>query len=110
MKAHILDEQTMRAIGFTDHKKDTWYYVVQIYKHGRFEITFNLRIPKDNPDGFEIDVLDEMFLQPYDYQWMIAETENPPQVAYTVRDRVNGELTKLAKLKIISDWKRGDYV
>lgn len=106
MKAHILDEQTMRAIGFTDYKKDTWYYVVSVYK----DITFNISIPKDNPDGFEIDVLDEMFLQPYDYQWMIAEMENPPQVAYTVRDRVNDELTKLAKLKIISDWKRGDYV
>lgn len=72
IQAHILSEPEMRKIGFTDHAKDNWYFCrmlrfpkKKLYRN--FDVSFSVTIPK-NRDDIRIDVLDEAFLQPYDYQ------------------------------------------
>lgn len=72
IQAHILPESEMRKIGFTDHVKDNWYFCrmlrfpkKKLYRD--FDVSFSVTIPK-NRDDIRIDVLDEAFLQPYDYQ------------------------------------------
>lgn len=112
MKVHVLDEARMRELGFTDCAKENWYYLERVYKDRGWEsvVTFNLTIPKDDPDKFKIDVLDDAFCQPYDYQYLLAKYPDPPKAAAIVRDNVNAILQKLTDAGIISDWKPGDYV
>ncbi|MCM3365997.1 hypothetical protein M3621_04305 [Bacillus safensis] len=68
MKFNILEEDKMRELGFTDHTHISWY----LYKRLRKNITFNLLIFKDSLEG-DIDVLDELCLQPYPYETMQNE-------------------------------------
>lgn len=76
IQAHILSEPEMRKIGFTDYAKDNWYFCrmlrfpkKKLYRD--FEISFSVTIPQ-NGDDIRIDVLDEAFLQPYDYQRILS--------------------------------------
>jgi len=61
LKLAKIDESKLREIGFTDYNEPYWYYCERLYG----DITFNLTIPKKNPDKWYIDVLDEDCLQPY---------------------------------------------
>jgi len=69
LKLAKIDENKLREIGFTDYDKSCWYYCERLYE----EITFNLTIPKDKPDKWYIDVLDELLLQPYPFQSIKTE-------------------------------------
>mgnify|MGYP007119899505 CR=1 FL=1 len=64
IKINVLEDKKMREIGFTDFRKDTWYFSRMLKK----EISFSLSVNKENPADFRIDVLDDDFCQPYDYQ------------------------------------------
>jgi len=64
LKLAKIDENKLRKIGFTDYNEPYWYYCERLYK----DITFNLTIPKNNPDKWYIDVLDESCLQPYNFR------------------------------------------
>ena len=80
IKATILSDKEMRDIGFTNHAEDRWYFCRRIKfpntkQYRGLDITFNLTIPKDGSD-IQIDILDEDFLQPYDYQYIL---ENNPK-------------------------------
>jgi hypothetical protein len=76
IKINVLDESKMRDIGFTDFRPDTWYFCK--YNVGHPDISFSLSVEKNNPENWEIDILDENFLQPYDYQMMLERgTQNP---------------------------------
>lgn len=86
IQAHILSEPEMRKTGFTDHGKDNWYFCrmlrfpkKKLYRD--FDVSFSVTIPK-NRDDIRIDVLDEAFLQPYDYQrilWKSFFLQNLPK-------------------------------
>lgn len=104
MQVKPLSDCMMRYLGFTDCVEHRWYLCKSIDK----DITFNVSIEKDGSD-WRIDILDENFLQPYDYQYFI-ESGNPPQFAYKVKAFVDAEMTKLVNVGIISNWKVGDYV
>ena len=80
VKTRILSEDKMRELGFTDYAKDRWFFFRFIkfprtsrYKY--FEISFSLTIPK-NGDKTRLDVLDEDFCQPYDYEMMLEKNPN----------------------------------
>lgn len=106
IKAHILPDEKMRQLGFTDRNKNVWYF------HecwGDIEISFNVRIPKDNPKDLEIDVLDENFLQPYDYQYILSRIPDQ-KVALMVKNRVDRCMTRLIDGGVLSGWKVGDYL
>ena len=63
----VLPDDKMREIGFTDFVKTRWYYCVMLDKN----VSFNLSIEKKNPLCFRIEVLDENFLQPYNYEYIL---------------------------------------
>ncbi len=71
-------------------------------------ISFNCTIPKDGSEAW-IDVLDEDFLQPYDYQQMLEHKPHPP-VADIVNHRVIALMLELKMKGIIEGYEVGDYV
>ena len=106
IKAYILDNEHMREIGFTDYDVDTWYYWRFMPKS--YDISFNVAIPKDGSD-IKIDVLDESFLQPYDFQYYLSK--NPAnKFAKKKKKFVYEQMEYLMKHSIISNWKPGDYI
>lgn len=64
IQSHILPDDEMRKIGFTDANPEVWYFSRGI----EHDVSFNVSIPKNGIDDLRIDVLDEEFFQPYDYQ------------------------------------------
>lgn len=104
IKGHILPAAEMRAIGFTDHDGANWYFCRSVGK----AITFNCTIPKDGGD-VEIITLDELFCQPYDYQY-ILETSPRHKIANAVRDKVEDYMELLQHGGAISGHVKGAYI
>ncbi|WP_338335459.1 hypothetical protein [Bacillus altitudinis] len=90
MKFNILEEDKMRELGFTDHAKTRWY----LCKRLKDNITFNLRISKKSLNG-EIDILDELCLQPYPYETMQNDTST------IIKKGVDEVMDKLRKAGVI---------
>ena len=112
IKFHILRDKNMRKIGFSDLDGKNWYYCRNVFRSRDNEdwISFSVTIPKDGSDGW-VDVLDEAFCQPYDWQMMLARYEdNPPIAAVIVNHRVIAEMLQLQALGVISGYREGDYI
>jgi len=113
IKANILSENKMREIGFTDYGKTNWFFSRGIKfpkekRYSGFDISFQVSIPK-NGDDIRIDVLDEDFCQPYDYQKML--NENPDfEPALIVREQVEEWMEYLQKNNVLSGHIRGEYI
>ena len=117
IKAHIFDDAKMREFGFTDYAKDRWYFCRGINfkdvkkKRGLndIDISFSVTIPKDGSD-IQIDVLDEWFCQPYDYQY-ILEKDPGHKIANIVK-KTGGVLDgKVAgRRRVGGTCKRGVYL
>ena len=110
--SHILSDAVMRDIGFSDLAESTWYYckMVPFPKTGMykdFEVSFNVQIPK-NGDRLRIDVLDEDFCQPYDYQLMLKNSNH--KTASIVRDFVEQQMEYLQSKGVLSGHVRGEYI
>ena len=111
IEVHILDDATMKLNGFKyfggvpTRPQDVphWYFCNRVYK----DITFNFTIYSE--DNWQIDILDECFLQPYDYQVMY-ENGNCRSVVLTVMKNVNEIMDSLKHKGIISGWEVGDYI
>ena len=109
IKINILEENKMRELGFTDYCKDTWYYCTIIVDKKNFIVTFNLSINKQNPKDFTIDILDEAYLQPYDYQAGLKM--NPDFKPYLQAHRKVQEVMKyLIESGIVENYNLGDYI
>lgn len=114
IKAHILSDEDMRRIGFTDYNKDVWYFcrIFDEFKPNKkftYEISFNVSINKNNPDDLRIDVLDEDFLQPYDYQYIL--TQNPSlEYALQVKEFVEKWMKYLQDNGVLSGHEYGEYI
>lgn len=118
IKANILEDSKMRELGFTDFCKDRWYFCRGINfpktkEYRGFEVTFSIAIPKDGSD-IRIDVLDEAFCQPYDYQSMIMQIrENgttPNKTAIIVFEQVEYWMKHLEEIGIIEGHVYGEYI
>lgn len=113
IKATILSDEKMREIGFTDYAKDRWYFCRLIKfqnkkRYRGFEISFNVSIPKDNSD-ISIDVLDEDFCQPYDYQCMLDK--NPKfEPCLIVKEQVEEWMKYLQDNGVLSGHMYGEYI
>lgn len=106
IKVHILDDETMKLNGFRrfiSGEDNWWYFCKRVHK----DITFNMTIYDSGE--WHIDILDECFLQPYDYQAMY-ESGNYRPVVLTVMENVNEIMDSFVHKGIISGWKVGDYV
>ena len=113
IQAHILSEPEMRKIGFTDYGKDNWYFCrmlrfpkKKLYRD--FEISFSVTIPK-NGDDIRIDVLDEVFLQPYDYQRILSD-HPVHETALIVQEQVERWMDYLQESGVLSGHIRGEYI
>lgn len=113
IKATILSDEKMKEIGFTDYAKDRWYFCRMIKfpnkkKYRGFEISFNVSIPKDNSDII-IDVLDEDFCQPYDYQVILSKNPTHP-CASIVNEQVEEWMKYLQDSGVLSGHVYGEYI
>lgn len=110
IKVHILPEDEMRRLGFTDYANKNWYYCKPVFATKYSEITFNLSVNKTDTNDWRIDVLDENFCQPYDYQYFLAKSKNPPEAAVIVNKNVENIMQQLSEAGIISGHNYGDYI
>lgn len=118
IKANILDDKTMREIGFTDYCKSNWHFCRGISfpktkEYRGFEVTFGITIPKDGSD-IRIDVLDEAFCQPYDYQSMIMRSREkkviPNKTSIIVFEQVELWMQYLKEKGVIEGHEYGEYI
>lgn len=109
IKARILPDYEMRALKFTDHNPEHWYYCRMVPGLGKgIEISFNVTIPKDGSD-IEIATLDEDYCQYYDYQYILKRNPNL-ECALKVRDFVEQEMEYLQKYGVLSGHEYGQYI
>jgi len=101
---HILPDEEMRKIGFTDRNESHWYYCANLDKH----ISFNVSIPKNGSD-IDISILDEEYCQPYDYQSML-ERDPGFRPAILIRDEVEKHMDELQAAGVLSGHIRGEYI
>lgn len=102
-KFNILSDKEMRKIGFTDRDKDVWYFCRTLI----CDISFNVCIPKDGSEAW-IDVLDEEFCQPYDWQYLLSEFRSP--IALIVDHFVKGWMLYLQQMGAIENYCEEDYI
>lgn len=112
IQVHILDDIKMVDAGFITCHNDLcidpyWYMCKQVYGSEFSEITFNMTIYTEK--DWQIDILDEAFCQPYDYQWLLTR-QNVPKAAYIIKNNVDAIMQQLLDFGIISGWTVGDYI
>ncbi|MGM1044724.1 MAG: hypothetical protein ACQEXX_01120 [Bacillota bacterium] len=91
--------------GFTNNDKPNLYYVRQVGDM----TTLNITVNKETLQGLKIDVLDESFLQPYDYQYLLVENPNN-LFARNVSNKVEQVLKEMQDDGIIDGYTSGMYV
>jgi len=104
IRAHILSDDTMREIGFSNYDAMYWYF----FKRLRDEISFNLTIPVDGSD-IRIGILDEAFCQPCDYQHILEGHPNH-EFALAVQGEVEKWMKYLADKGVLTGHEEGDYI
>jgi len=83
----------------------TWFYCKEV----RRDITFNITIEVLPPHNFRIDVLDENFCQPFDYQYMLHN--NPTaKIPLEVKSKVEEQMQILVDAGLITEYTKGDYI
>ena len=80
-----------------------------MFKDGDFVVTFNLSVNKKNPNNFDIDILDDNWCQPYDYQKFLKTTPNF-KTGIEVHNKVQTIMKKLIDNDIIKGYNLGDYI
>lgn len=85
-KTPLLDDEKMRALGFTDHVETRWYFCRRVDKRG--DTTLNITIEKDSGLYKEL-VMSEAFGQPEYYGNMKPEWRD------LYRDTIDAYLTEL---------------
>lgn len=122
IKAHILSDEEMRKVGFhknyyegTDHEQYSpywfWHSMIKFPDEKQFrgfEISINIQIPKDGSD-IRIDILDDDFCQPYDYQNILSITPGH-RTANIVREQVETWMEYFQDVGILSGHVYGEYI
>lgn len=105
IKAHLLPDTEMRKIGFTDYRDGYWYFCRDL----GHEISFSVTINKNDAEDLCIDVLDENFGQPYDYQYYLQNDLNF-EFAIKIRDKVEKLMEILQFQGVLSGHIKGEYI
>lgn len=104
---NVLSDDEMRKLGFTDHREGYWYYFHSVSDDG--EVTFNVTIDKAGIDDLRIDILDEAFGQPYDFQYILERTPDI-QYAKDVKEAVEAEMQRLQEAGVLFGHEYGEYI
>ena len=100
---HIIDSHLMESVGFK-HTHDFWILCDSINT-----VSINIKITDDEIGT--IDVLDDDFCQPYDFQQMILEkVDNAPTLAIKIQHKLYTILDSMKTFGILEGWEWGDYV
>lgn len=108
IKAHILPDEEMEKIGFRD-SGNYWYFGRTLKYDGKYcDISFNVNIYKDGSD-LNIYVIDEMFIQNYDYQLYL--NRNPKhEYALVILEQVEELMDYLQSKGVLSGHNRYEYI
>lgn len=107
IKVTLLDSKQMKRNGFIENG-ETWALFKRV-GNPRYEISFDMVIPKDVPEKFRLDVFDEDFGQPYDYQDILKH--NPSCIpALRVWVEVEEIMQRLSALGIVTGHVFGEYI
>ena len=118
IKCQVLSDDEMRALGFREIKaysemdKDVWTMskgLVLPKELQGLEVCFYISIAKD-ASSWTIDVIDDEYGQPYDYQDILENIDENNKYALAVWQAVEGIMKTLAKNNIVIGHKRGDYI
>ena len=107
ISATILDDKKMRKAGFADNK-EKWFFHKNV-GNPKYDISFSVEIPKQDSGKLRIDVLDEDFGQPYDYQRILR---NNPICIPALRVWIDVEelMEQLKDAGIINGHVFGEYI
>jgi hypothetical protein len=113
IRFHVRDDATMEKAGF--HLINGVWSFSRTFKirkdeHDRHPLELCLWIRYDVASGkLRIDMLDDDFCQPYDWQRMLADGSTNPY-ALKSRDVIENAMAELTRAKIISGHLRGEYI
>lgn len=103
LRFHIIDESLMRSVGFK-HTYNFWILCNSINN-----VSIIIEITDDEIGT--INVLDDDFCQPYDFQKMIADYgDNAPSLAIKIQYELYSILDSMKTFGILEGWEWGDYV
>lgn len=100
-----LKEKTLLDFGFAKQSTDEYYMMSKLTS----DISFNIEIDIETSD-ISIEILDEDFLQPYDYQIMLKNPNYIPKIAKIVHHKVQKLMKELMDSGIIVGYKENDYI
>lgn len=100
-----LKEKTLLDFGFVKEPTSEFYMMSKLTS----DISFNIEIDIETYD-ISIEVLDEDFLQPYDYQIMLKNPNYVPKIAKIVHHKVQKIMKELMDSEIIEGYKENDYI
>lgn len=100
-----LKEKTLLDFGFVRTSVSEYYMMSKLTS----DISFNIDIDIETND-ISIEVLDEDFLQPYDYQIMLKNSNYVPKIAKIVHHKVQKIMKELVDSGIIVGYKENDYI
>lgn len=104
----IAEDQTKDSLlnyGFSNYHKPTLYYCKMVGS----DVSLNISLDINTLEIKQIDVLDEDFGQPYDYQAIILKGKANESVI-KIYHNVNNELAKLQHDGIITGFEKGMYI
>lgn len=107
IEIHIVDDGTMKEADFRKVESDAGtgcWYLCRTVAPG---FTFNVTVCGDGTQ--RIDVLDETFCQPYDYQSVLARDAGN-RFAGRIWNGVEDHMARLAEFGIVAGHRRGDYI
>ena len=111
LKANLLSDEKMMNAGFR------WVKVLGAWCLFRYivprqSISLTVSSPKEHPENFRVDVLDNAFGQPYDYQSILSKPtyDEPNRVAVKCYQEVEKYIERLQKAGIIEGHVKGEYI
>lgn len=111
IKANVLSDEDMRKAGFTDKNPNNWYYC-RILNEDEVKcmipVSFNVTISKKT-SKIKIDILDENWLQPYNYQ-SILERDPSNKFANEIHKKVQAQMKLLMEKGIITGYNENDFI
>lgn len=108
IRCHVLPDDDMRKFGFSDHRDGWWAYWRPILRKFN-NIQFMISINKTDPSDYKIDILDDNYGQPYDYQEMMLSMPDF-QLPFEIDDGVELLMQELADAGIVSGHVKGEYI
>ena len=105
---HILDEDTMNSLGFRKHDDGVWSFSKTHIIHKNLYLNLWIRLIPEKNLTF-IDILDDEFCQPYDYQSMLAKGTNN-KYAIGAFEWVETQMEYLQDAGVLSGHNKGDYI